>query len=216
VYGTTFYSCLRSLVQNSTDVCYIEKQAGISETLAEIKAQVDADVADAEAIDDEEAPASAHSQAKIQIIIKQFEGNRCQQNLRSGSEQPVRGPEDPLRPAHARLKKQVAALVRLIPRDPADTPDLANAVKNTDVGTYDPCAFDGRTVVVVFDSKLAGEASSKAPQRLPPFQQGECRRLLDAVRSRLSGEDELPDGGSTCSGIGVAPSWTACRRRTSC
>ena len=42
------------------------KQAGISETPAEIKAQVDADVADAEAIDDADAPASTQSQAKIQ------------------------------------------------------------------------------------------------------------------------------------------------------
>ena len=44
-----------------------QKHAGISETLAEIKAQVDAYVADAEAIDDEEAPASTHSQAKNHI-----------------------------------------------------------------------------------------------------------------------------------------------------
>ncbi len=122
--------------------------------------------------------------------------NRCQQHLRSGSEQPVRGPEDPLRPGARALakQKQVAALVRLIPRDLADTPDLANAIKNTDVGTYDPCTHDGRVVVVVFDSKQAGEASSKAPQRLPPLQQDECRRLLDAVRSRHGAEDELPDG----------------------
>ena len=56
------------------DVRCLEKQAGISETLAEIKAQVVADVADAEAIDDGEAPASAHSQAKIQIIIKDLKG----------------------------------------------------------------------------------------------------------------------------------------------
>ena len=71
VYGTTFDSCLRSLVKNSTDVRCLEKQAGISETLAEIKALVDADVADAEAADeDEEAPASAHSQARIQFFIK--------------------------------------------------------------------------------------------------------------------------------------------------
>jgi predicted lipase len=56
------------------DVRFLEQQAGISETLAEIKAQVDADVADAEAIDDEEAPASTHSQAKIQIIIKNSKG----------------------------------------------------------------------------------------------------------------------------------------------
>ena len=61
----------------------------------------------------------------------------------SGSEQPVRGPEDQLRPgARAIANNQVAALVRFIPRDLADTPDLANAVKNTDVGTYDPCAHD--------------------------------------------------------------------------
>ena len=71
MYGTTFDSCLISLVNKSTDVRCLEKQAGISETLAEIKALVDADVAEAEAADeDEEAPASAHSQAQIQIIIK--------------------------------------------------------------------------------------------------------------------------------------------------
>ena len=39
---------------------------------------------------------------------------------------------------HKRLNKQVAALVRLIPRDPADTPDLAMAIKNTEASTYDP------------------------------------------------------------------------------
>jgi len=53
-------------------------------------------------------------------------------------------------------KKHVAALVRFIPRDFADTPDLANAIKNTDVGTYGPCTHDGRVVVVVLDSKQAG------------------------------------------------------------
>ena len=74
VYGTTFDSCLRSLVKNSTDVRCLEKQAGISETLAKIKAQVDADVADAEAIGDEKAPASTHSQANIQNIIKNSKG----------------------------------------------------------------------------------------------------------------------------------------------
>ena len=54
VYGTTFDSCLRSLVKNSTDVRCLEKQAGISETLAEIKALVDADVAEAEAASEDE------------------------------------------------------------------------------------------------------------------------------------------------------------------
>ncbi len=44
------------------------------------------------------------------------------------------------------------------------------AIKNTDAGTYDPNTHDGRVVAVVFDSKLAGEAASKALQRLPPFQ----------------------------------------------
>jgi hypothetical protein len=42
--------------------------------------------------------------------------------------------------------------------------------------------------------KLAGEASNKAPQRLPPFQQDECKRLFEAVRGRPGAEDELPDG----------------------
>ena len=77
MYGTTFASCLKLLVKHTTDVHILgnkNKQAGISDTLAEIKAQVDADVADVEAIDDEEAPASAHSQAKIQIIINNSKG----------------------------------------------------------------------------------------------------------------------------------------------
>ena len=64
-------------------------------------------------------------------------------------------------------------MIRLIPLDPADTPDLAMAIKNTEAGTYDPHTHDGRVVAVVFDYKLAGEANSKAPQRLPPFQQDE-------------------------------------------
>ena len=46
----------------------------------------------------------------------------------------------------------------------------------------------------MFDSKVAGEASSKAARRLPPFQQDECRRLLDAVRRRHGAPEELPDG----------------------
>ena len=100
--------------------------------------------------------------------------------------------------------QQVATLVRLIPRDPADTPDLANAIKNTDAGTYDPCTHDGRVVAVVLDSKQAGEANNKAPQRMPPFQQDECKRLLDAVRSRHGAEDELPDGD-----LHLLLSWTA-------
>ena len=68
------------------------------------------------------------------------------------------------------------------------------AIKNTEVGTYDPNTHDGCVVVVVFDAKRAGEASSKAPQCLPPFQQDECRRLLEAVRGRRGAEDVLPDG----------------------
>jgi hypothetical protein len=195
VYGTTFDSCLRSLVKKSTDVRCLKKQAGISETLAEIKALVDADVAEAEAADeDEEAPASAHSQAQIQIIIKNAKDSNTHNTsavaLGSLSEDQKAGFDR----VHARLQKQVAAMVRFIPRGLGDTPDLANAIKCTDVGAYDPCAHDGRTVAVVFDSKLAGEASSKALQRLPPFQQDECRRLLEAVRGRHGAEDELPEG----------------------
>ena len=72
---------------------------------------------------------------------------------------------------------------------------MAMTIKNTKAGTYDPHTHDGRVVVVVFDSKLAGEASSKAPQRLPPFQQDDCRRLLEAVRARHGVVDALPDGG---------------------
>ena len=41
---------------------------------------------------------------------------------------------------------------------------------------------------------MAGEASSKAARRLPPFQPDQCRRLLDAVRRRHGAPDELPDG----------------------
>ena len=170
MYGTIFDSCLKSLIKNTTNVHCLAKQAGISETLAEIKAQVDADVADAEAIDDEEAPASAHSQAKIHIIIKNSKGTDANNTSEVALSSLSEGQRTSFDRVHARLQKQVAALVRLIPRDPADTPDLANAVKHTDAGTYDPCAHDGRMVAVVFDSKLAGEASNKAPQRLPPFQ----------------------------------------------
>ena len=47
---------------------------------------------------------------------------------------------------------------------------------------------------MVLDSKVVGRASSKAPRRLPPFQQDECRRLLDAARSLHGAKDELPDG----------------------
>ena len=95
---------------------------------------------------------------------------------------------------HTRLKTQFAALVRLIPREPLGTPDLANAIKNTDAGAYDPLAHDGRVVAVVFDSKVAGEASSKAARRLPPFHQDACKRLLDAVRRRHGAPEEFPDG----------------------
>ena len=70
MYGTIFDSCLKSLIKNTTNVHCLEKQADISETLAEIEAQVDADAAGAEAIDDADAPASTDSQAKIQIIVK--------------------------------------------------------------------------------------------------------------------------------------------------
>ena len=94
----------------------------------------------------------------------------------------------------ARLKKQVAALVRLIPRESVDAPDLANAIKNTDAGAYDPQAHDGRVVAVAFDSKVAREASSKAARRLPPFQQDEGRRSLDAVRKRHGAPADLPGG----------------------
>ena len=85
------------------------------------------------------------------------------------------------------------------------------AINNTEAGTYDPHTHDGRVVVVVFDLKVAGEASSKAPQRLPPFQQDACRRLLEAVRGRHGVEDALPDGGLymfVC-WTEVAASWTA-------
>ena len=67
VYGTTIDSCLKLLVQNTTDVHSLEKQAGISKTLAEIKAQVEADIADAEAIssDDADAPASTYPRPRF-------------------------------------------------------------------------------------------------------------------------------------------------------
>jgi len=41
---------------------------------------------------------------------------------------------------------------------------------------------------------VAGEASSKAARRLPPFQQDACKRLLDAVGRRHGAPEELPDG----------------------
>ena len=84
-------------------------------------------------------------------------------------------------------------MVNLIPKDPVDTPDLANAIKTTAAGTYDPTPH-GRMVAIVFDSKVAGEASSKPQHRLPPFQQDECRRMLDAVRNRHGTTDDLPEG----------------------
>ena len=65
-------------------------------------------------------------------------------------------------------------MIRPIPRDLADTPDLAMAIKNTEAGTYDPHTHDGRVVAVVFDSKLAGEASSQqqGPATLAPIPAG--------------------------------------------
>ena len=94
-------------------------------------------------------------------------------------------------------------MVRLIPRDLGDTPDLASAIKCTDVGAYDPCAHDGRTVAVVFDSKLAGEASNKALQRLPPFQQRVQSVAGTAPRTNCR------TGTFTCSWTVAAASWTA-------
>ena len=57
MYGTIFDFCLKSLINNTTNVNGIEQQAGISETLAKIKALVDVDVADAGAIKDADIPA---------------------------------------------------------------------------------------------------------------------------------------------------------------
>ena len=70
VCGTIFDSCLKSLINNTTNVQSIEQQTGISETLAEIKALVDVDVADSEAIEDADTPASTESHANIEIIVK--------------------------------------------------------------------------------------------------------------------------------------------------
>jgi len=47
VYGTTFDACLKALIKNSMNVHGIETQAGISETLADIKAMSAADAQDA-------------------------------------------------------------------------------------------------------------------------------------------------------------------------
>ena len=96
VYGTVYDTCLKSLMAKTTDVRRLEKHAGlISETLAEIKAQVGAEAAQAEAIDDADASASADSKAKIQIITV---GHAiCKVALNSLSKD-----QDPLRPgAHA-------------------------------------------------------------------------------------------------------------------
>ena len=139
---------------------------------------MDADIANAEAIDDADAPASADSRAEIQIITVAHETFAVALSSLS-KDQMTRFDR-----ARTRCNKQIVALIRLIPRDPAGTPDLAMAIKNTEAGTYDPNTHDGRVVAVVFDSKLAGEASSKAPQRLPPFQHDECKRLLEAIRGR--------------------------------
>ena len=101
-------------------------------------------------------------------------------------------------------------MIRLIPLGPADTPDLAMAINNTEAGTCDPNTHDGYVVAVVLYSKLAGEATNKAPQRLPPFQQDECKRLLEAVRGRHGAEDALPDGDLYMFvWTEVAVSWTA-------
>jgi hypothetical protein len=205
VCGTVFDTCLKSLMAETTDVHSLEKHAGIiSETLAEIKAQVDAKAAKAEAIDDADAPASADSKAEIQIITVAHETFEVAVSSLS-KDQRTRFDR-----ARTRCNKQVAALIRLVPLDPADTPDLAMAIKNTEAGTYDPNTHDGRVVAVVFDSKLAGEAISKAPQRLPPFQQDECKRMLEAVRGRRGAEDALPDGDLYMFvWTEVAASWTA-------
>jgi len=189
VYGTVHDTCLKSLMAKTTDVRNLEKHAGlISETLAEIITQVGAEAAQAEAIDDADAPASADSKAEIQIITVGHETVAVALHSLS-KDQRARFDQ-----ARTRCNQQVAALIRPIPRDLADAPDLAMAIKNTEAGTYDPNTHDGRAAAVVFDSKLAGEASSKAPQRLPPFQQDECRRMLEAVRGRRGAEDALPDG----------------------
>ena len=111
MYGTTFDSCLKLPVKITMDVHSLEKQAGIGETLAEIKAQVDADVADAEAIDDANAPASTDSQAKIQTIIKNSkdtDANKTSEVALSSLSEDQRTRFDRV---HARFQKQVAALV---------------------------------------------------------------------------------------------------------
>ena len=73
VYQTTYDSCLRALIKNSANVHAIEKQAGISETLAEIKAQVDAEVDTAAppAIEDASTLAApTDSPAQIRIVTR--------------------------------------------------------------------------------------------------------------------------------------------------
>jgi len=158
----------------------------------------------AEASDDADAAASADFKAEIQIITVGHETFAVALNSLP-KDRSTRFDR-----ARTRCNKQVAALIRLIPLDLADTPDLAMAIKNTEAGTYDPKTHDGRVVVVVFDSKLAGEASSEAPQRLPPFQQDECRRMLEAVHGRRGAEDALPDGDLYMFfWTEVAASWTA-------
>ena len=138
-------------------------------------------------MDDADAPASADSKAEIQIITVGHETFAVALNSLS-KDQRTRFDR-----ARTHCNKQVAALIRFFPRGLADTPDLAMAIKNTEAGTYDPNTHDGHVVAVAFDPKLAGEATSKAPQRLPPFQQDECRRMLEAVRGRRGAEDALPD-----------------------
>ena len=113
---------------------------------------MDADAAKAEAVDDADAPAFADSKAEIQIIAVADETFEVALSSLS------KDGRTRFDRARTRCNKQVAALIRLIPRDPADTPDLAMAIKNTEASTYDPNTHDARVVAVVFDSKLAGEA----------------------------------------------------------
>ena len=77
VYDPIFDSCLKWLIKNTTNVHNIEKQASVSETLAEIEALVDVDAADAEAIEDADAPASTDSLANIQIIVRSTKGTEA-------------------------------------------------------------------------------------------------------------------------------------------